>query len=141
MNKNIAKILFVVAIISTLGFFFNLGNSFFSSKTYAKCKFDKIKNPISTKLYSEFRIEYFAFDNEKLYYHYNIADKDFNMFVKHQSGKELIKTSTKFYRGDDLVSLKFDGSVGNLSIIIDNKETLNFICEKISKSQLPKSKF
>jgi hypothetical protein len=141
MNKNIAKILFVVAIISTLGFFFNLGNSFFSSKTYAKCKFDKIKNPISTKLYSEFRIEYFAFDNEKLYYHYNIADKDFNMFVKHQSGKELIKTSTKFYRGDDLVSLKFNGSVGNLSIIIDNKETLNFICEKISKSQLPKSKF
>ena len=141
MNKNIAKILFVVAIISTLGFFFNLGNSFFSSKTYAKCKFDKIKNPISSKLYSEFRIEYFAFDNEKLYYHYNIADKDFNMFVKHQSGKELIKTSTKFYRGDDLVSLKFNGSVGNLSIIIDNKETLNFICEKISKSQLPKSKF
>ena len=141
MNKNIAKILFVVAIISTLGFFFNLGNSFFSSKTYAKCKFDKIKNPISSKLYSEFRIEYFAFDNEKLYYHYNIADKDFNMFVKHQSGKELIKTSTKFYRGDDLVSLKFDGSIGNLSIIIDNKETLNFICEKISKSQLPKSKF
>ena len=141
MNKNIAKILFVVAIISTLGFFFNLGNSFFSSKTYAKCKFDKIKNPISTKLYSEFRIEYFAFDNEKLYYHYNIADKDFNMFVKHESGKELIKTSTKFYKGDDLVSLKFDGSIGNLSIIIDNKETLNFICEKISKSQLPKSKF
>ena len=141
MNKNIAKILFVVAIISTLGFFFNLGNNFFSSKTYAKCKFDKIKNPISTKLYSEFRIEYFAFDNEKLYYHYNIADKDFNMFVKHESGKELIKTSTKFYKGDDLVSLKFDGSIGNLSIIIDNKETLNFICEKISKSQLPKSKF
>jgi hypothetical protein len=141
MNKNIAKILFVVAIISTLGFFFNLGNSFFSSKTYAKCKFDKIKNPISTKLYSEFRIEYFAFDNEKLYYNYNIADKDFNMFIKHESGKELIKTSTKFYRGDDLVSLKFDGSIGNLSIIIDNKETLNFICEKISKSQLPKSKF
>ena len=141
MNKNIAKILFVVAIISTLGFFFNLGNSFFSSKTYAKCKFDKIKNPISSKLYSEFRIEYFAFDNEKLYYHYNIADKDFNMFVKHESGKELIKTSTKFYKGDDLVSLKFDGSIGNLSIIVDNKETLNFICEKISKSQLPKSKF
>ena len=141
MNKNIAKILFVVAIISTLGFFFNLGNSFFSSKTYAKCKFDKIKNPISTKLYSEFRIEYFAFDNEKLYYHYSIADKDFNMFVKHESGKELIKTSTKFYKGDDLVSLKFDGSIGNLSIIVDNKETLNFICEKISKSQLPKSKF
>ena len=141
MNKNIAKILFVVAIISTLGFFFNLGNSFFSSKTYAKCKFDKIKNPISSKLYSEFRIEYFAFNNEKLYYHYNIADKDFNMFVKHESGKELIKTSTKFYRSDDLVSLKFDGSIGNLSIIIDNKETLNFICEKISKSQLPKSKF
>tara|TARA_B100000902_G_C26862142_1_gene693537 strand:- start:203 stop:628 length:426 start_codon:yes stop_codon:yes gene_type:complete len=141
MNKNIAKILFVVAIISTLGFFFNLGNSFFSSKTYAKCKFDKIKNPISTKLYSEFRIEYFAFDNEKLYYHYSIADKDFNMFVKHESGKELIKTSTKFYKGDDLVSLKFDGSIGNLSIIVDNKETLNFICEKILKSQLPKSKF
>ena len=141
MNKNLAKILFVVAIISTLGFFFNLGNSFFSSKTYAKCKFDKIKNPISTKLYSEFRIEYFAFDNEKLYYHYSIADKDFNMFVKHESGKELIKTSTKFYKGDDLVSLKFDGSIGNLSIIVDNKETLNFICEKILKSQLPKSKF
>ena len=141
MNKNIAKILFVVAIISTLGFFFNLGNSFFSSKTYAKCKFDKIKNPISSKLYSEFRIEYFAFDNEKLYYHYNIADKDFNMFVKHESGKELIKTSTKFYKGDDLVSLKFDGSIGKLSIIVNNKETLNFICEKISTSQLPKSKF
>ena len=25
--------------------------------------------------------------------------------------------------------------------VVDNKETLNFICEKILKSQLPKSKF
>ena len=117
----------------------------FSFKTYAKCDFKYQAGGMDFSIFKEFPtkiFQYMAFDDENLYFKYNIANKEFDKLIKHDSGKKPIKTSNYLYNieGNIKFRLQFDGTEGTLKLMERDSYWLSD-CKKISKSKFPKSKF
>tara|TARA_B100000902_G_C26752003_1_gene641360 strand:- start:132 stop:560 length:429 start_codon:yes stop_codon:yes gene_type:complete len=127
------------------------GNAYanlFNTKTYAKCKFQSQSGKISFSTASfqlSNYVEYFAFDKEFFYFKYNIANKDFDTKIAHDDGDESMKRSYGFFNDDKSAPLVmiFDGTTGGLKVIETpgSNGSLKFLCEKMRKNKLPKSKF
>jgi len=117
----------------------------FSFKTYAKCDFKYQVGKMDFSILTEFPskiLQHMAFDDENLYFKYNVANKEFDKLIKHDSGKEPIKTSNYFYNSEGNIKLRlqFDGTEGILKFMVGDSYLFHE-CKKISKSKFPKSKF
>ena len=144
--KKLLSIFFVSLLLSV-----NAKANLFNLKTYAKCDFKSQTGSLSVitiiDLQSHNKLNYFAFDNEFLYYDYNIVEKKFDTKILHFNKKEPIKKTVKFtsVNGVKKAQLQFDGTKGELKVIQKKngsfQGSLNFMCEKIPKFKLPKSKF
>ena len=118
----------------------------FNTKVYANCKYSQLSN-VNLATYNFARkdyVKYFAFDNEYFYFRYNTLNKNFDTKIAYD-GEDAIKRSYGFFNDDKSVPLKmtFNRANGKLRIIETDasKGYLEFICEKINKNKLPKSKF
>ena len=140
------KILSIVVISLLLN-----GNAYanlFNLKTYAKCKYQSQTGKINlntANFQTNSYVEYFAFDKEFFYFKYNVANKDFDTKIAHDDGDESMKRSYGFFNDDKSAPLvmTFDGTTGGLKVIETpgSNGSLKFLCEKMRKNKLPKSKF
>lgn len=143
------KKLLLIVVLGLL-FFNNANAKLFNLKTYAKCNYKEtggtsILYATRQYFYLKKNVEYFAFDKENFYYTYNIGNKEFDSSRKIAGRNNASMWSFKFSNEDQSarVQMKFNTVSGELEIREDRNlgGYLIFICDKIRKNQLPKSKF
>lgn len=133
---------FLYSIVFFISVITPANSNLLSFKTYAKCEAVS-KGEFSWEIYhfvTTKNFKFFAFDENFFYFDYNIAEKTFEK-IEHKSGKKIKKEAIRTFYGGKWIDIEFNSTDGILTFSHNGDDKYELSCDKIRKTDLPKSKF